>query len=51
MHYPGRYRWPRQPRLKLAIFEDGRLAHEIAAAAGISAMTFSAVCTGRCLSR
>lgn len=43
----GPHRWPRQPKLKAAIFADGRTAGEIAAAAGLSAITVSAVTTGR----
>lgn len=41
------YRWPRQPKLKAAIFADGRTAAEIADAAGVSAVQLSAVTTGR----
>jgi hypothetical protein len=41
------YRWPRQPRLKAAIFADGRAATEIAAAAALSPVTLSGACTGR----
>jgi transcriptional regulator with XRE-family HTH domain len=45
--YTGPYRWPRQPKLKLAIFEDGRQSQEIAKEAGLSQVTVSGVCTGR----
>jgi transcriptional regulator with XRE-family HTH domain len=41
------YRWPRQPKLKAALFADGRTAIEIAAAAGLSPVTLSGACTGR----
>jgi transcriptional regulator with XRE-family HTH domain len=41
------YRWPCQPKLKAAIFADGRTTTEIAEAAGLSAVTISAACTGR----
>lgn len=47
MTYPGRYRWPRQPRLKFALLEDGRPINEICQAAGLSKVTVSGVCTGR----
>lgn len=47
MHYPGLYRWPRQPKLKFALLEDGRQIIEICRIAGLSTVTVSGVCTGR----
>jgi transcriptional regulator with XRE-family HTH domain len=44
---PPAYRWPRQPKLKAAIFADGRTTTEIGEAAGLSPVTVSAACTGR----
>ena len=41
------YRWPKQPRLKAAIFRDGRSVREIAAAADLSAVTVTGATTGR----
>jgi plasmid maintenance system antidote protein VapI len=45
-HRPA-YRWPCQPKLKAAIFADGRTTTELAEVAQLSAVTISAACTGR----
>jgi transcriptional regulator with XRE-family HTH domain len=47
VRYPGHYRWPRQPRLKFALLEDGRPIAEICRIADLSQTTVSGVCTGR----
>ena len=47
MVYPGPYRWPRQPRLRFALWEDGRPIKDICQAAGLSQVTTSGVVTGR----